>query len=504
MLEFLSFFGTGLLIVVTILTLYVLSLRRIVPTNEVHIVQKTKKTVSYGKDAKDKLGNTYYQFPSWVPVLGVVVSKLPTAVFDLDLNDYDAYDQDRLPFLVDIKAFFRITDFNLAASRVIDVDELKEQLEGIVQGAIRSILAKEDLEQIMSERNKYGEMFTKEVAPQLKEWGVEAVKNIELMDIRDANGSEVIANIMKKKKSQIEMESRTTVAENLKKAQTAEIEAKQEIELKQQDAERQVGLKKAKVAQEVGIADEQSKQAVQEQAKVTTEKEMEVKKVRDVQTAEIEKQANVVKAEGEKSVVEVSTQANVIQAEADKKVKVLNAQATKEQTELKAQADLTVATKGAEGIKAEGIAKAEAEKLMQVAHVEGQIKMAEKIGENKEYQDFVIRQEQVKAMCEVGKEQARNLGNADIKIFANTGSVAEGISGATNIFNAKNGLNVASMMETLASTDAGSDLVSTLLKPEVIAGVAGATVAGSVAKGTTEKPKRKATSVFNENIEPSV
>ena len=501
MLELL-FMSTKIIVAaVILLVLYVLTLRRIVPTNEVHIVQKTKKTVSYGKDAKDKLGNTYYQFPSWVPVLGVVVSKLPTAVFDLDLNDYDAYDQDRLPFLVDIKAFFRITDFNLAASRVVDVDELKEQLEGIVQGAIRSILAKEDLEQIMSERNKYGEMFTKEVSPQLKEWGVEAVKNIELMDIRDANGSEVIANIMKKKKSQIEMESRTTVAENLKKAQTAEIEAKQEIELKQQDAERQVGLKKAKVAQEVGIADEQSKQAVQEQAKVTTEKEMEVKKVRDVQTAEIEKQANVVKAEGEKSVIEVNSQANVVKAEADKKVKVLDAQANKEQTELKAQADLTVATKGAEGIKANGTAKAEAEKLMQVAQVEGQIKLAEKIGENKEYQDFVIRQEQVKAMCEVGIEQAKNLGHAEVKIFANTGSVADGLAGATNVFSAKNGLDVASMMETLTSTEKGSDLLNTLVKPEVIAGITGAAVASNVAKAATEKPKRKASSVFDDSVE---
>ena len=35
--------------------------RIVVPTNEVHIVQSAKKTMSYGKDTGN--GNTYYRFP---------------------------------------------------------------------------------------------------------------------------------------------------------------------------------------------------------------------------------------------------------------------------------------------------------------------------------------------------------------------------------------------------------------------------------------------------------
>ena len=171
-------------------------------------------------------------------------------------------------------------------------------------------------------------------------------------------------------------------------------------------------------------------------------------------------------------------------AEADKTVKVLDAQANKEQTELKAQADLTVATKGAEGIKANGTAKAEAEKLMQVAQVEGQIKLAEKIGENKEYQDFVIRQEQVKAMCEVGKEQAKNLGNADIKIFANSGSVSDGVSNVGNIFNAKSGLDVASLLEAFVSTPTGADIADKLL------GTGDSVKAVETVKSLVEKTKK--------------
>lgn len=460
---------------------WILSLRTVIPTSQVHVVQKAGETISYGKAAQsetNKTGNVYYRFPSWLPVLGVTVTVLDTGIFDRDLKDYEAYDKDRLPFMVDVKTFFRIKDFDAASVRVTDMKELKEQLDGIVQGAVRSLLAKEDLESIMSERNKYGKQFTDEVAPQLKEWGVETVKNIELMDIRDSRDSKVIQNIMAKKKSQIEMESRTTVAENAKKASQAEIEAKQEIALKQQDAEKLVGLRKAAVKQEVGIADEQQKQKVQEQAKVTAEKEMDVKKVKEVQTAEIEKQAATVRAEQEKAVIEVNAKASITKADAEKNVKILNAEATKEQTileaeatkqqiELKADADLKVANNTAKGIEAKGKAQAEAEKLSKIASVQDQVTLAKEVGENKPYQDFLIAQKQIEVqgsvMRDVGVAQAQNLGNADIKMFVNSGSVPEGVGKAAGIFNPDTAMNVASMLEAFKATPMGSEIIDKML-----------------------------------------
>lgn len=453
----------GLLVIFGI-TNWLLSLRRIVPTNEVHIVQSSKETVVYGKDVANGKGNSYYEFPEWIPSLGVSVTVLPASVFKLSLDNYEAYDKDRLPFVVDIVSFFRIENFSLASSRVLSYDELREQLLGIVQGAVRSILAKEDLENIMSERNKYGNMFTDEVASQLKEWGVESVKNIELMDIRDLHGSEVIANIMKKKKSQIEMESRVTVAENSRKAKEAEITAEQAVALAQQDANRQVGLREAEVTQEVGIANEKSNQEIQAQAKITAEKEMEVEKVRTVQAAEIQKEADIVNANANKQTITINAAAAVAKAEADKQVIVFNAEANKQKIELQADADLKVATNTAKGVEATGKANAEAEKLMKQAQVAGDIQLAEKIGELKEYQDFIVRQKQVEALCEVGKEQAKNLGNAEIKIFANSGSVADGVNSAQNIFSTNTGLNVASLLESFVSTPMGAEIADKVLK----------------------------------------
>ncbi len=188
-------------------------LRRVVSTNEVHVVRSKHKTVSYGTGQTDKKddqgsiiidpGTVYYAWPSWLPVLGVDARKFPKSIFDVSLESYEAYDKGRLPFEVNVQAFFRIDDFELAAARMNSAEELREQLSGVLQGVVRRILATNDLEVIMQDRSVLGEQFTQEIDDQLIQWGVKTSKTIEFMDIRDHKGSEVIANIMAKEKSRI-------------------------------------------------------------------------------------------------------------------------------------------------------------------------------------------------------------------------------------------------------------------------------------------------------------
>jgi flotillin len=99
-------------LIVLALTIYVFSLRRIVPTNVVHIVQRGNTTTSYGVG---KTSNVYYEWPAWLPKFGVSVRELPLSNFDIDLREYFAYDKDRVPFVVDVKAFFHINNTNIAA-----------------------------------------------------------------------------------------------------------------------------------------------------------------------------------------------------------------------------------------------------------------------------------------------------------------------------------------------------------------------------------------------------
>src|SRR5207249_175669 len=139
--------------------------------------------------------------------------------------------------------FFRICDSNAAAERVRDFEELEAQLEPILQGAARTILATSAIDEILGSRAVFAEKFTKEVAKDLESWGVEPVKSIELMDIRDADNSKVIAQIMAKKKSRIEADSRVEVAANQQRAQIAEIEAGRQVQVQQQEAAELVGIR---------------------------------------------------------------------------------------------------------------------------------------------------------------------------------------------------------------------------------------------------------------------
>ncbi len=409
-------------------------LRRVVAPNEVHIVQSSKATTSYGKDTKN--GNTYYEWPSWIPVIGVTKTMLPVSVFDLSLQAYEAYDKGRVPFVVDIVAFFRVSDSNLAAQRVEHFNELKSQLLSIVQGAIRTVLASHEIDDIMLERSKFGEQFTTEVEAQLENWGVVTVKNIELMDIRDAKDSRVVHNIMEKKKSLIEMQSRTEVADNMKKAQIAEIDAQRDTETQKQAALQAIGQRTAEKDKEVGIAIQTATQAVKEQERITQEKQVAIVRVAEVGQADINKQKGIVKAEQ------------------DKETMILDAEGKLESKKREALA-----------IVAEGDARANAEKAMQLAPVEAQIVLAKEIGQNQGYQNYLVTIRQVEASQVVGVEQAKALEKADVKIIANTGEPVNGMNNVMDLFTSKGGTNIGAMLEGLAQTDQGKTLLSKI-KPK--------------------------------------
>lgn len=422
------------------------TLRRVVPTNEVHIIQSSKKTISYGKDTGN--GNTYYEWYSWIPILGVTKIVLPVSVFNIYLSSYEAYDKGKVPFVVDIVAFFRITDSNVAAQRVSSFQELQNQLMAIIQGSIRTILSSFEIEDIMHTRSTFGTSFTQEVQEQLKNWGVSAVKNLELMDIRDSKESSVIKNIMEKKKSLIEMQSRSEVAQNLKQAQIAEINAKQEVQIQDQEAKRSVGLKEVDVQKEINISAQRAAQSLKEEERVTKEKEMSVLRVNNVEQANINKEVSVVKAEEIK-------QTTVINAEGEKSKQILDAEALLETKKREAQ-----------GIEVEGKAKAEAEKLMQLAPVQAQIELAKQIGENENYQTYLISVKQIESMQNVGIAQAKALEKADVKVIANAtdGNVGNGIQKITDIFSSNGGTQLGAMLEGISQSGIGKSILEKFSK----------------------------------------
>jgi flotillin len=455
------------------IVIYVLSLRRIVPTNVVHIVQRGGNTTSYGVGNES---NVYYEFPKWIPKLGVDVQILPVSNFDIELNSYSAYDKDRVPFLVDIKAFFHIADTNKAAQKVESFIEMKNQLENVVQGTVRSILAKSKLEDIMEERSIFGEKFTENVKEDLKNWGVVAIKNIELMDIRDAQGSKVIEQIMAKRMSAIDMESRSEVALNRKKAQQAELEAQQQIDVTRAETEKLAGEAQARSQQAIGIAKAESEKqsgiakqiAISEIAKsekLTAEQQMEVVKINEIKQAEINKEKAIINAEQEKKRIEIETQANKYKIEVDADAKL---------NEQKKQAEgvKSIGQAEAEIIKAKGISEAESKKAMELAGVTAQTTLAKEIGENKPYQEYLVKIKEVEVSQVIGVAQyesiAKALSQADLKLLINSGDVHSGIGKLTDLFSAKGASQLNGMIEGLKQTEEGEAILSVIdkLKPK--------------------------------------
>ena len=460
-------FAIGAVLLITIILAK--AFRVVVEPNEVHVVQNRNSTVMYGKPPEPVLdengveiqteaviaSNSYYAWPTWWPRIGVTVRVLSLAIFDKDLSDYEAYDIGKVPFMVDVVAFFRIFDPAIAAKRTVDQEDLEKQLRSILQGATRNILAKNEIEEIMQERNTYGELFTKETEDQLRAWGVCNVKNIELMDIRDGKDSRVVTDIMAKKESLIDRESRVVRAENAKLAETAEIEARQVVEVREQEAQQLVGERTAMKEKKVGIANELAQQEIKEQAKTTAEKDMAVKLVQNVRGAEINREVQVVKADEDRQTV-------IIRAEGDRQQQVITAEAEKQQTVIVADGNLQEQLKIAEGILAVGTSNAEAKRLLEMSVVDPQIVLATEIGENQGYQEYLVKIRGVEKDEAVGVEQAKALQDAGIKVIANTGNVNNGVESVMDLFSTAGGTNVGGALEAFANTDAGAAIAKKL------------------------------------------
>ena len=337
----------------------------------------------------------------------------------------------------------------------------------------------------MTQRSIYGEKFTEEVIENLKEWGIVPVKSIELMDVRDKEGEKVISNIMEKKKSCIDMESRKEVAKNRQEAREAEIAAEKAIAIKEQEKAEEVGKRTADQEKAVGIAQEKSKQEIAEQKKITQEKDMDVIQVKTVRQAEIDKQEVVIKAnagkdkqriEAEAGVIvagqqkeaqKIEAEAKVLVAEQNEKAATHDAQAAYVKKTKEAEATLVATKKEAEGIEAKGAAEATAKEKLGNAEVAPQIMLAQEIGTNEGYQQYLIEIRKVDAIKEVGVEQAKNLGNADIKIIANAGgNLNEGVNSVMELFSAKGGQNLGSMLEALAGSELGQQILNKVIKKE--------------------------------------
>ena len=400
--------GIGVLIIWLILFISMV-FRKVVPTNEMHIVQRANSTTTYGKDQQG--GNSYFNWYSWLPIIGIKRIILPATIFDITIDNYEAFDNGRVPFKVNVKGFFRIENFNLAAERLESMNELKEQLTAIVSSAIRVVLANKEINDILAERSSLGKEFMDAIIDDLKDFGVTCTKNIELMDITDSENSKIIYNIQKKKESEIERDARLAIALNEKEAKTKEIEANKAIEIAEAMKKQEVGKQNVAAEKNVKMEEEKANQEINEQKQITIEKEMSVLKTSEIEKAKIEK---------EKAEIEKAKEKEVKKLEAEAEAEAIKALAKGRQEAAENDANAIIKKWEAEAKAKQVVLEAEAvgELKKKEASVADQVKLYEVVSTNKEYIDFLLGIKAIEQHYEAEKIKGEALKWADIKYLA--------------------------------------------------------------------------------------
>jgi len=415
--------------------------RVVLSPDQVHVVQKRKSTTVYGKGTD--VGNVYYKIPSWIPYFGVEYKIMPVSIFKIPLEGYRAYDSKKAPFKVDVTAFFQIDakDAGQAAQRVSSFEDLRQELLEVLRGAVRKILASNEIEQIMTERSILGQSFLEEVKVQVSAWGVN-VLNIEFMDIADDDTSEenIITAIMKKHSSFIQRKSDEEVAINEKEAKVVQINAKREADIEAINALELTEKRDAERSEIVGIANEKAAQSIQEQKRATMEKEMAVQQVKDVEAKKIEAFARIEEAEGVK-------QSQIREAQGLKEAQALEGKGLGEKAAF-------IGSGEAKAIREKGLAEAEAKE-----------KLADALSRFQEEGLWALLGEKfIEKDKEVGIAVAKAYEDADMKVIQTGNSQPKDL--LELLTSADGGAKMGGMLDSLKKT-LGVDLKD-LLKKKVV------------------------------------
>jgi flotillin len=445
------------------------SIYRIVPANEAHVVIKRghkrvfSSNESYSTDGKA----AYFKIPKWIPGLGMLVHKMPLKILSIAVPEFLAFDMFRARFVCEIRAFVMIKDPLVAATRFpgtektgIDLNELGLQISKIVEATMRDSTTKKNIRDIINNRDDIINYIRKPLTDVIASWGL-TLTDIELIDFKDPTKAEfgekepphVIRDISTIEEIKINSEMRRKNAEEIKMARLTEAETEQTARSREIEKEEQIARR-----------DQERNKLVAEQRKTALEKELEVEKTQQVTMQEIEKARSLIEAEQKKQIEEINKKQKQLIGEGDRLMK-----------EEQAKGD-------AAPILERGLADAAAKLKLQEA--------LNKFGDNAIR--AMVAEKIVEMQKEVGIAGAKALENADLKVFAGGGSAEQGFEigkMVESIRTASNGTAISTLNRLARPNDLGFE--------ELFGGVLGS----QVAKKHNEKHEQ--TTTEGENTSPS-
>jgi flotillin len=408
--------------VLFVLFLFFLGTYKVIGSNEAHVLvimgsgRRIYSPVASGEGVK---GKTAYFF---IPFL-MKRYIMPLTNVKLDIQDIQLNDMQMAPFECDVVTWLHIEDPVKAAERLDFTQNvfqgLHSDLQAIVQAIARASSMKQEILDIMRDRKTFSNGVSAEVDVVLKEWGVQLV-NLEVNDIRDTDGSEVIQNYESMRKAQVASLARIEVATRDREAVEQEQDNRQKANVATATAEKTFTLAQTEKDAAIGIAQQDRDSRIAIAAAETNKQKVEAYRVTTVGSAEVQKQAAITQAEGDGEAIRIKgeKEANVVSLTG------------------KAQAD---------AIEAKGLAEAKAKDAMAKAL--------------KEFNDAGINLEQIRANVDIQRAFAQAYAeiakNAEIKVV--TGGKGGNILGLP--MNAETGADLGQMVEAFGGVDAIKDLL---------------------------------------------
>ena len=322
------FIVAGVVGILVLLILIAINLYVVVDPNQAHVIVDhggrrvfSPSTITLPDGTKKDYKTSYFFIPFLMRRIMVSLENVKH-----EINDIKLHDKEVAPFKCDITCWFKITNPELAAEKLdVDADgnimeSIKETLNAQVQGVARAAAMGQEVIELMRDRKQFSDDVQKSVNGDLDDWGVQLVK-LEIIDFSDAEGSGVIGDYQERRQSEISSTTRQTVAEETKKAEVAEADAKRISQTAQITAMEEIEKRDITKQENVGVRSEAAKLRVaQQEEKANAQKVLADKKLTvgeatyKAQAAEIVAdgvaKASIKTAEGQAKSIEVTAAAN--------------------------------------------------------------------------------------------------------------------------------------------------------------------------------------------------
>lgn len=342
---------------------------------------------------------------------------------------------DYINIRVDAAVNVKISDnedrLKLAAQNFLNkkVEYIAQVAREVLEGNMREIVGKMNLEEMVSDRQKFAQLVKENAEPDLASMGLDIV-SFNVQNFVDGNGvieNLGVDNIVKIQKNaaisraESEKEIAKAQANAQREANEAQVHAQTEIAIKQNDLaikqaelKRESDAKRAEADAAYQIQEEEQRKTIEittananiaKQEKEILLKQKEAEVMEQALDAQIKK-----KAEADKFAKQQEADADLYQRQREAEAKTYETKQEAEALKAQAEAEKYAKAQEAEGIRMKGLAEAEAIKAKALAEAEGIEKKAEAMAKMGE---AAVLEMYFKALPDVVRNAAEPLAKVD-------------------------------------------------------------------------------------------